>query len=55
MNIIAICSCQAWNKGKLLGQRAPLRLRLSQTCLQLYRKSHPLSVSRWPDLSHLMH
>jgi hypothetical protein len=27
MNIIAICSLQPWNKGKLVGQKAPLRLR----------------------------
>ncbi len=27
MNIIAICSRQPWNKGKLVGQKIPLRLR----------------------------
>ncbi|SFO49468.1 hypothetical protein SAMN05444065_1243 [Pseudomonas syringae] len=27
MNIIATCSRQPWNKGKLVGQKAPLRLR----------------------------
>lgn len=27
INIIATCSCQPWNKGKLVGQKTPLRLR----------------------------
>ena len=27
MNIFATCSRQPWNKGKLVGQKAPLRLR----------------------------
>ncbi|MCF5232071.1 integrase, partial [Pseudomonas sp. PA-5-4H] len=27
MNIIATCGRQPWNKGKLVGQKAPLRLR----------------------------
>ncbi len=27
MNIIATCSRQPWNKGKLVGQKTPLRLR----------------------------
>ncbi|MCK3865485.1 integrase [Pseudomonas sp. B329] len=27
MNIIATCRCQPWNKGKLVGQKTPLRLR----------------------------
>ena len=27
MNIIATCSRQPWNKGKLIGQKTPLRLR----------------------------
>lgn len=27
MNIIATCSREPWNKGKLVGQKAPLRLR----------------------------
>ncbi len=27
MNIIAACSRQPWNKGKLVGQKTPLRLR----------------------------
>lgn len=27
MNIIATCSRQSWNKGKLVGQKTPLRLR----------------------------
>lgn len=27
MSIIAICGRQPWNKGKLVGQKAPLRLR----------------------------
>jgi len=27
MNIIASCNRQPWNKGKLVGQKTPLRLR----------------------------
>lgn len=27
MNIIATCNRQPWNKGKLVGQKTPLRLR----------------------------
>jgi hypothetical protein len=27
MNIIATCSCQPWNEGKLVGRKTPLRLR----------------------------
>lgn len=27
MNIVATCSRQPWNKGRLVGQKAPLRLR----------------------------
>ena len=27
MNAIATCSRQPWNKGKLVGQKTPLRLR----------------------------
>lgn len=27
MNIVATCSGQPWNKGKLVGQKTPLRLR----------------------------
>jgi len=27
MNAIATCSRQPWNKGKLVGQKTPIRLR----------------------------
>ena len=47
MNIVAICSRQPWNKGKLVGQRAPLRLRDIQAIrirLQIAERTRDLAL-----------
>ena len=47
MNIIATCSRQPWNKGKLVGQKAPLRLRdiwAIRVRLQIAEKTRDLAL-----------
>ena len=47
MNIIAKCSHQPWNKGKLVGQKAPLRFRdiwAIRVRLQLAEKTRDLAL-----------
>jgi len=47
MNIIAKCSHQPWNKGKLVGQKAPLRIRdiwAIRVRLQLAEKTRDLAL-----------
>ena len=47
MNTIAICSHQPWNKGKLVGQKAPLRVRdiwAIRVRLQLAEKTRDLAL-----------
>ena len=47
MNIIAICSRQPWNKGKLDGQKTPFRLRdiwAIQVWLQIAERTQYLAL-----------
>jgi hypothetical protein len=47
MNIIAICSREPWNKGKLVGQKAPLRLRdiwAIRVMLQIAERTQDLAL-----------
>ena len=47
MNIIATRSCQPWNKGKLVGQKASLRLRdiwAIRVRLQIAEKTRDLAL-----------
>ena len=47
MNIIATCSRQPWNKGKLVGQKTPLRLRdiwAIRVRLQIAERTRDLAI-----------
>jgi len=47
MNIFATCSRQPWNKGKLVGQKAPLRLRdiwAIRVRLQIAKRTRDLAL-----------
>jgi len=52
MNIIATCSRQPWNKGKLVGQKTPLRLRdiwAIRVRLQIAEEPEIWLFSIWPS------
>ena len=52
MNIIATCGRQPWNKGKLVGQKAPRRLRdiwAIRVRLQIAERTRDLLSSIWPS------
>lgn len=47
MNIIATCSLQPWNKGKVVGQKTPLQLRdiwANRARLQIAERARDLAL-----------
>jgi len=52
MNTITTSRRQPWNKGKLVGQKAPLRLKdiwAIRVRLQIAEETRDLALSIWPS------
>lgn len=54
MKAIAVVSHEPWNKGKLVGQKAPLRIRdiwAIRVRLQLAEKTRDLALLTWQSIA----